>query len=771
MNKYSWDTYYEVLCQIYKEQGTINLVFGSSFEKNGLAIGRWINRQRNYYSKGQLNTEKIAKLETIGFVWNGNEVYAKQLQAKWDAIFALAESYYKQNGNLRMPRNYIIDGVNVGAWLSNLKGAYRGCNNRKLSPYQISKLESIGIEWDYDYKEDTWNKMYECAKRYFYEHGNIFLPQGYNYEGLALGSWIHHQTQEYKKRKLAQHKIDKLNELGIRWYPQKDKWNTFYQCAKKYYKEIGNLDVPDDFEFDNLNLGRWISVQRQAYNGRQDTLLNAEQIKKLEAIGMSWKSDSSTQTSFYEQVVFYYVSKVFPSAINRHKELGIELDIYVPELNLGIEYDGYYWHKDKLAQDNQKDSLCEKLGISLVRIRECLLPITNSAKCFVLTDQSIMTFQDTLYKVFKECIKTFVPIDIKKDSFEIIKGYKIQASSPWYKAFLEAKDYYHTNGNLIVPVGYITSTGLDLCKWIRRQRQSEKGNVRPITYEQISLLDSIGMIWDPHAIAWEEGYSYAKMYFDEFHNLLVSQKCVYRGFKLGRWINKQRVNKMRNRNTSDRISKLEAIGMVWDSKVAAWEEGFRQAQEYFYENGNLLVHKGYKTRGGYSLGAWIATQRLLKKQEKLFDVQSRIDRLDTIGMVWNVKDAIWQHKYNIAKSYFEEHNNLLVPQECEYKNFKLGEWISSLRCSKTLSKEKIEQLNSIGMVWNMDDYSWEKHYSILCEYYNEFHTINVPRNTVYKDVSIGTWIKNIKYAKRKEKKSYLTDARIRLLEELGIQWN
>lgn len=632
-------------------------------------------------------------------------------------------------------------------------------------------MESIGIEWDYDYKEDTWNKMYECAKRYFYEHGNIFLPQGYNYEGLALGSWIHHQTQEYKKRKLARHKIDKLNELGIRWYPQKDKWNTFYQCAKKYYKEIGNLDVPDDFEFDNLNLGRWISVQRQAYNGRQDTLLNAEQIKKLEAIGMSWKGDSSTQTSFYEQVVFYYVSKVFPSAINRHKELGIELDIYVPELNLGIEYDGYYWHKDKLAQDNQKDSLCEKLGISLVRIRECLLPITNSAKCFVLTDQSIMTFQDTLYKVFKECIKTFVPIDIKKDSFEIIKGYKIQASSPWYKAFLEAKDYYNTNGNLIVPVGYITSTGLDLCKWIRRQRQSEKGNVKPITNEQISLLDSIGMIWNPHAIAWEEGYSYAKMYFDEFHNLLVSQKCVYRGFKLGRWINKQRVNKMRNRNTSDRISKLEAIGMVWDSKVAAWEEGFRQAQEYFYENGNLLVHKGYKTRGGYSLGAWIATQRLLKKQEKLFDVQSRIDRLDTIGMVWNVKDAIWQHKYNIAKSYFEEHNNLLVPQECEYKNFKLGEWISSLRCSKTLSKEKIEQLNSIGMVWNMDDYSWEKHYSILCEYYNEFHTINVPRNTVYKDVSIGTWIKNIKYAKRKEKKSYLTDARIRLLEELGIQWN
>ena len=82
--------------------------------------------------------------------------------------------------------------------------------------------------------------------------------------------------------------------------------------------------------------------------------------------------------------------------------------------------------------------------------------------------------------------------------------------------------------------------------------------------------------------------------------------------------------------------------MVWDSKVAAWEEGFRQAQEYFKENGNLLVPKGYKTVEGYSLGTWIARQRLLKKQERLYDVQSRVNKLDTIGMVWNVKDK--QHK-------------------------------------------------------------------------------------------------------------------------------
>ena len=30
------------------------------------------------------------------------------------------------------------------------------------------------------------------------------------------------------------------------------------------------------------------------------------------------------------------------------------IDIYVPEFNLGIEFDGSYWHKDKRALDKLK---------------------------------------------------------------------------------------------------------------------------------------------------------------------------------------------------------------------------------------------------------------------------------------------------------------------------------------------------------------------------------------------------------------------------------
>ena len=704
--KIPWDVYYQTLCQIYEENGTVNISYSASFYKNGLAIGRWVRRQRNVYSIGKMNRDRIEKLEKLGFVWDGREVRHKKRKEEWDKIFALAEAYYIKHGNLRIPRNYIIEGVDVGTWLTNLKGGYKGENKRHLSEYQISKLESIGIEWDYDYLEDLWDKMYRCSEKYFTRYGNIHVPQGYLYEGLPIGNWIHDQTQLYKKGKLSQNRIDRLNNLGIRWKPQQDKWNTYYKYAKQYYKEIGNLEVPYDFEFDGLSLGRWIGVQRQAYKGRQDTILTQEQIKKLENIGMLWESSSSTQTSFWEQIIYYYIAKLYPSSINRYKDIGCELDIYVPELNIAIEYDGYYWHKDKQERDNVKDAICKEKGTTLIRIREYLLPKTMYAKCYILQDNTIDSFQQALEQMLAECFHAHPFINIKRDGFDVVKCYKTQSTSPWYKAFLEAKSYFENNGNLIPPTSYTTSTGLNLASWIMNQRQRRKGNTKPLSLEQIALLDSIGMVWNPLELSWEKGFSYAKMYYEEFHDLYVPQSCVYKGFSLGKWINGQRVNRKKYcSNRQERIEKLEQIGMIWNTKDASWEKGFKHAKEYYQNNGNLLVPSGYTSADGFMLGTWIQTQRNLKKGRRLYDVQHRIDKLDTIGMVWNVLD-----------------------------------------------------------------YSWNMHYSLVCEFYEEFGSIDIPKNTIYKNVDIGTWLKNLKAARKKGRKKYLTDERIVLMDKIGMTW-
>jgi hypothetical protein len=46
------------------------------------------------------------------------------------------------------------------------------------------------------------------------------------------------------------------------------------------------------------------------------------------------------------------------------------IDIFIPELNLGIEFDGSYWHKDKRALDKLKTEQLKKEGFEIIRVRE-----------------------------------------------------------------------------------------------------------------------------------------------------------------------------------------------------------------------------------------------------------------------------------------------------------------------------------------------------------------------------------------------------------------
>ena len=80
------------------------------------------------------------------------------------------------------------------------------------------------------------------------------------------------------------------------------------------------------------------------------------------------------KTSFPEQAVYYYVKKVFPDAVSGYKDIftnGMELDIYIPSIKLGIEYDGEAWHKsNKHSSEVKKYKICTQSGVKLLRLRE-----------------------------------------------------------------------------------------------------------------------------------------------------------------------------------------------------------------------------------------------------------------------------------------------------------------------------------------------------------------------------------------------------------------
>ena len=78
--------------------------------------------------------------------------------------------------------------------------------------------------------------------------------------------------------------------------------------------------------------------------------------------------------SFNEKAIFIGLTKTFPELeiIENYRPkwlMRYELDIFIPSLNLGIEYDGRHYHQE-LERDLKKDSLCSKNKVQLIRIKE-----------------------------------------------------------------------------------------------------------------------------------------------------------------------------------------------------------------------------------------------------------------------------------------------------------------------------------------------------------------------------------------------------------------
>jgi very-short-patch-repair endonuclease len=93
----------------------------------------------------------------------------------------------------------------------------------------------------------------------------------------------------------------------------------------------------------------------------------------------------NSHTSAPEMRIFCEIRSIFPSTQHRFILKGFEVDIYIPELKFGIEYDGSYWHQDKIQKD-QKKNLALQSEIFLLRIREKGLPKLSNTDIALKTE-------------------------------------------------------------------------------------------------------------------------------------------------------------------------------------------------------------------------------------------------------------------------------------------------------------------------------------------------------------------------------------------------
>lgn len=510
--------------------------------------------------------------------------------------------------------------------------------------------------------EARWEVLCQAAAAAAAKEGTLELPRSYTiHSGVPVGKWLELQRQVQagqRPGRLTAEQAAKLEKLGIRWNHRLEAaWEKGFASAQKYRTEHGDLLVPVRYRDKNdFALGEWIVYNRQRYLGGN---LTQNRIERLEAIGMVWSTSNDLWEQNYAAATQYYLE---------HGDLEVPIKYETPSgFGLGV------WLGAQRAAHKAGELPQEQVE----RLDALGMDWTNR------NDRKWMSLYDV------------------------------------------AAAYYHEHGNLNVPSEYVTPDGVLLGKWVARQRYAylnpDRSSAR-VTPERKALLDKLGMVWEKYD-PWQERYDLALAYKTEHGDLEIPS--VYKtadGVWLGSWVSRQRqaLNSGSSALSSERRKLLRTLfkGERRPSDPAAdhgtvreanWERNFRSAARYARKYKHLLVPASYVDSDGVRLGVWISNLRAARKNrpDSYQVTPAHIKKLNSIGMVWDARDAKWGTAYQQAKAYYKAHGNLhaAANYKSDETGFCLGDWLRRMREWDTthdpkLTPERRAMLDKIGMEWS-----------------------------------------------------------------------
>ena len=121
-------------------------------------------------------------------------------------------------------------------------------------------------------------------------NGSSRVPINYVIDGFALGKWISHRRDAYKKGRLDQSVIEQFEASSAdwSWTPFNDTWEAAFTLLCDYVAVYGNSRIPHSFVFNEFKLGTWVANQKTKYKQGK---LSADQINRLESVDFAWTWD------------------------------------------------------------------------------------------------------------------------------------------------------------------------------------------------------------------------------------------------------------------------------------------------------------------------------------------------------------------------------------------------------------------------------------------------------------------------------------------------
>ena len=338
-------------------------------------------------------------------------------------------------------------------------------------------------------------------------------------------------------------------------------------------------------------------------------------------------------------------------------------DLYVDIFNDNELINEFTYKIEKILEPREFDVIMLRTGLYDGRV----WTLQEVGKKYNLTRERIRQIQNKAIKKIKrkKILKDFDILEKhtknkNNKSKQIVYTFEQRAEeficcgdfSKYYGTEIKFKDGMSMSSWFSYNKAQIFSSNDGICKKIKSEYQKGKIN------QQNSYCVAKRSLEKDIPSLWLMFYELAKEYYYQNNNLDVppSYEVIKDGKinDLGIWIDNQRkeyINPGSDYLTQRQIDMLNKLEMIWvlnsnkeddipifRMHAYVWNKNYELAKKYYEENGHLLISKTYVVKDAdqiNNLGIWIAYQRRMYKKGQLS--QDRIELLNKIGMVWDIK--------------------------------------------------------------------------------------------------------------------------------------
>jgi hypothetical protein len=442
-------------------------------------------------------------------------------------------------------------------------------------------------------------------------------------------------------------------------------WEFWYGLLKKYVRENGTSRVPQLHVFDGRRLGQWVTIQRSNWEALSDE--RRERLQLLPGWSTDVRADQWAEGFGHLQK---YVTMQGHARVR---------DDYVAD-------GGYKLGKWVGKQRTKWDSLDDEQRQRLLALPGWVL----DARAALWEDSFCALTKFALEKGHTNpprslvldgiALETWVRRQRRNwDSLSDDQRLRLEQLPAWTLNVLDAKwdigfghlqKYVEEHANAQVPQSYAIE-GYALGKWVSVQRRTWD----TLTEDRRERLRKLpGWTLDARGSWWSEGFGYLERFVAQNGTAQMSQDQVFDGFKLGSWVSNQ---KARWHSLGDeRRQQLQSLP-DWnlDARSAHWDQGFSLLEDYAAQHGHTRVPQT-SVVDGYKLGVWLNTQRT--NWSTLPDEKKQ--RLQNLaGWTINTLADQWDDGFAHLLRYVADNGDALVPNDCVYEGYKLGQWVTVQR--------------------------------------------------------------------------------------------